>query len=91
MEPARKRQWRVVAIGVLAFASAATAAQASGTCEFSVAALVATRIQLQEAKSAHQACARARRTKCTAEKSRMRELEQHLKLLGNYLDRYCMR
>ena len=91
MKPVRKQPWRAAMIASLALASTGAAAQTSATCEFTVAALFATRLQRQEAKKAYQDCVRSGRTKCTAEEGRMRELEQHLKLLSNYLDRYCMR
>lgn len=91
MEPVRKQPWRVALIAALALASASAAAQTSATCEFTIAALFATRIELQNAKKGYRDCMRSARTKCTAEESRMRELEQHLKLLSNYLDGYCTR
>jgi hypothetical protein len=91
MKPVTKRPWLAAMIAALAMTSTGAAGQTSGTCEFTVAALFATRIELQNAKKGYQECMRSNRTKCTAEESRMRELEQHLKLLSNYLDRYCMR
>ena len=76
--------------GLLLFASSA-AAQSSRTCEFALAGWIGTQLELQEARSAYQACTRAHRTACTAEQGRVRSLEQRLKLLRNYVDGYCRR
>ena len=72
-------------------AAAGPVAASAQTCDFAVAGWIATRIELQEARRDYQACLRALRTSCTAEEGRVRDLEQRLRLLNNYVEGYCRR
>jgi hypothetical protein len=66
-------------------------AQASRTCEFALAAWVATRLELQEAREARRLCGDARFHACTSEEGRVRNLEQRLVLVRQYIEGYCRR
>lgn len=66
-------------------------AQSSPVCEFAVATLAATRLELSSARKSYRDCSRDGRDSCKVELARMRDLQQRLKLARRYLDRYCMR
>lgn len=79
--------------GVLSLAAfaAAAGAQPSSVCQFAVATVAATEIELQEANKALRRCERLGRTSCAAEWGRIRDLRQRLKLSRNYLESRCTR
>lgn len=79
----------VWAVAPLVVASATT--PTSHTCEFALAGWVTTRVELSEARNAHQRCVEARVTACTAEQGRVRLLEERLRLIRNYVEGYCRR
>jgi hypothetical protein len=85
----RSLRWLCVGAGLIG--AAWPAAAPAQTCDFAIAGWIATRVELQEARSAYQACLRAHRTSCTAEEGRVRDLEQRLRLLNNYVEGYCRR
>lgn len=66
-------------------------AQSSPVCEFAVATLAATQLELSSAKKSYRDCSRDGRNSCKVELARVRELQQRLKLSRSYLDRYCLR
>ena len=73
-----------------AFAGAA-GAQPSSVCQFAVATVFATEIELQEASKALRRGERLGRTSCAAERGRIRDLRQRLRLSRNYLESRCTR
>lgn len=66
-------------------------AQSSPVCEFAVATLAATQLELSSARKHYRDCAKDGRHSCKVELARVRDLQQRLKLSRGYLDRYCMR
>ena len=85
-----RSQVTAAAAGLLLWASP-TGAQSSQTCEFTLAGWLGTQVELQEARGAYRECRREARSACTAEQGRVQSLEQHLRLLRNYIDGYCRR
>ena len=81
----------LAAIAAGALAPTAGAGQVSHTCEFALAGWLGTQIELREGRAAYQACLKARVVACTAEQGRVRLLEERLRLLRGYVDRYCRR
>lgn len=75
----------------LAAFAAAAGAQPSSACQFAVATVVATEIELQEANKALRRCERNGGASCVAERGRIRDLRQRLKLSRNHLESFCMR
>ena len=69
----------------------AVQAQSSPVCEFAVATVAATQLELSSARKSHRDCSRNGRNSCKVELARVRDLRQRLQLARNYLDRYCMR
>ena len=66
-------------------------AQSSPVCEFAVATLAATQLELSSASKSYRDCSKNGRNSCKVELARVRDLQQRLKLARSYLDRYCMR
>jgi hypothetical protein len=66
-------------------------AQSSPVCEFAVATVAATQLELSSARKSYRDCSKDGRTSCKVELARVRDLQQRLKLARRYLDRYCMR
>lgn len=72
-------------------AGSAVHAQSSPVCEFAVAALLATQLDLSSASRSYRHCSKDPRNSCKVELGRVRDLQQKVKLTRRYLDRYCMR
>lgn len=66
-------------------------AQSSSVCEFAVATLAATRLELSSARKSHRDCTKDGLNSCKVELARIRDLQQRLRLARRYLDRYCVR
>jgi hypothetical protein len=80
----------ILRLAALAAASAA-AAQSSPICQFVVATVVATEIELGEAKKELRRCERLGQASCASERGRIRDLRRRLKLLLDDLDKRCTR
>jgi hypothetical protein len=78
-------------IACASFVQPSPAAAQSATCQFAVAGWLGARLELQQARKAYRDCLSARRTACTAEHGRVRQLEQQIRLMRNYVDGYCTR
>lgn len=72
-------------LGLAAFAATGAEAQPSSICQVAVTAIIATELELQEAKKVLRRCERAGRTSCATERGRIRNLRQQLKPLRNLL------
>ena len=71
--------------------SPAVHAQSSPVCDFAVATLAATQLELSSARKSYRHCSKNGRNSCKVDLARVRDLQQRLKLARSYLDRYCMR
>ena len=69
----------------------AAEAQSSPVCEFAVATIAATQLDLGSARRRYRECAKSGGASCKVELARVRDLQHRLKLARSYLDRYCMR
>jgi hypothetical protein len=72
-------------------AASSVQAQSSSVCQFAVATLAATELELISARKSYRKCARDSRRSCKIELGRVQELQQRVNLAQRYLDRYCMR
>lgn len=66
-------------------------AQSSPVCEFAIATIAATELELSSAKKRYRDCAKGGGNSCKVEFARVRDLQHLLKLARDYLDRYCLR
>ena len=87
----RGSRWKGIPVIAAALSAAAASAQTSPTCQSALAALLGIRVAIEEAKGDRRSCIRRGHTMCTAEEGRIRELEQQLALVRNYVERYCAR
>lgn len=65
-------------------------AQPSASCQVAVTAYVATQVELEPARKAHRRC-KEEGVSGQVEFARIQDLQQRLKMVHDYIERYCTR